>query len=321
MKLSIIIPMYNVELYIERCLMSCLKQDIPYEEYEIVVVNDGSPDGSLQIAERIAKDHNNITIISQPNGGLSAARNTGLSVAKGDYVWFVDSDDWIKENCFGRLLEQLYNQNLEALAICAANHVEEKDIRRFSFQENEVIKGVDAMLKGKCVCCAPFTIYKRDFLKDNDLSFYKGIFHEDNEFTYRAYYFLERLGYTNEILYFVYQNPNSITRSFNPKKSHDRIIVAKSLNNFMEKVEYDYKIIYYNQISLLINEALFDLLSTDNNEIINRFCDDMYDNRNIFKYLKKSNILKYKVEGFLFSLFPRKTYQVYRLMQKFNRKH
>lgn len=312
--------MYNVELYIERCLMSCLKQDIPYEDYEIVVVNDGSPDGSLQIAERIAKDSNNITIISQPNGGLSAARNTGLSVAKGDYVWFVDSDDWIKENCLGRLLEQLYNQNLEALAICAANHLEGKDIRRFSFQENEVIKGVDAMLKGKCVCCAPFTIYKRDFLKDNNLSFYKGIFHEDNEFTYRAYYFLERLGYTNDILYFVYQNPNSITRSFNPKKSHDRIIVANSLARFMSNIDKDYYIIYHNEIGLVLNNALFDLLESEK-RITDVFSQDMYKNKHLFTHLIHSNIKKYKIEGLLFSLFPKHTVSIYKLMQKFNRKH
>lgn len=189
MKLSIIIPMYNVELYIERCLISCLKQDISCEDYEIIVVNDGSPDGSLQIAERIASQNKNIKIISQQNGGLSDARNTGLSVAKGDYVWLVDSDDWIKENCLGKLLKQLYNQNLEALAICAANYIEGKEVRRFLFQDNEIIKGADAMLRGKCVCCAPFTIYKREFLKNNDLLFYKGIFHGDNEFTYRSYYF------------------------------------------------------------------------------------------------------------------------------------
>lgn len=95
-KLSIIIPVYNVELYIEKCLQSCLSQDIPYDEYEIIVVNDGSPDGSLAIAESIAKTTTNMTIISQKNGGLSAARNTGMSVAKGEYIWFVDSDDWIE---------------------------------------------------------------------------------------------------------------------------------------------------------------------------------------------------------------------------------
>lgn len=317
MKLSIIIPMYNVELYIERCLMSCLKQDISYEDYEIIVVNDGSPDGSLQIAERIASQNKNIKIISQPNGGLSDARNTGFSVAKGDYVWFVDADDWIKENCLGKLLEQLYNQNLEALAMCAANYIEGKDVRRFSFQENEIIKGADAMLKGKCVCCAPFTIYKREFLKNNELLFYKGIFHEDNEFTYRAYYFLERLGYTNEILYFVFQNQNSITRSFNPKKSHDRIIVANSLRRFSKKVEGKYLPIYHHQIGQVLNNALYDLLGAEKG-IIDAFNRDMYNNRHLFGHLIKSDVMKYKLEGVLFKIFPRKTFSVYKLMQKFN---
>lgn len=311
--------MYNVELYIERCLMSCLKQDIPYEDYEIVVVNDGSPDGSLQIAERIAKDHNNITIISQPNGGLSAARNTGLSVAKGDYVWFVDSDDWIKENCLKRVLRQLYKNNLEALAISRAWIRKGNIVYPPIYNHLGVMSGKEALLKRNVIACAPFTIYSREFLNKNNLRFYKGIYHEDNEFTFRSYYYLSNVAFTDDVLYFVYQNPNSITQVFNPKKSHDRIIVAKSLNNFIEKVDFNYKIIYYNQISLLLNEALFDLLDTNNNEIIDGFCDDMYSNRNLFKYLKKSNILKYKVEGFLFSLFPRKTYQVYKLLQKFNR--
>lgn len=309
--------MYNVELYIERCLMSCLKQDVPYGDYEIIVVNDGSPDGSLQIAERIAKDYNNITILSQPNGGLSAARNTGLSVAKGDYVWFVDSDDWIKENCLGKLLECLYHDNLDALAICAAYHIDGKDVRRFSFQGNEIIKGADAMLKGKCVCCAQFTIYKREFLKNNDLLFYKGIFHEDNEFTYRAYYFLERLGYTNEIFYFTFQNPNSITRTFNPKKSHDRIIVANSLRKFSKKVERKYLPIYHDQIGQVLNNALYDLLGAEKG-IIDAFNRDMYNNRHLFGHLIKSDVMKYKLEGVLFKIFPRKTFSVYKLMQKFN---
>lgn len=317
MNLSIIIPMYNVELYIERCLSSCLKQNIPYEDYEIVVVNDGSPDGSLQIAERIAKENNNIRIVSQSNGGLSAARNTGLSVAKGDYVWFVDSDDWIKENCLKEIIERLYKDNLEALAICAANHIDGKNERRFSFKDNTIIKGKDAMLKNKCVCCAPFTIYKRMFLSDNNLSFYEGIFHEDNEFTFRAYYFLERLGYTNEILYFVYQNQNSITRSFNPKKSHDRIIVANSLHKFMNNIEYDYFNIYHNQIGQLLNTAMYDLLKAEK-KITDLFDKDMYKNRHLFKHLKQSSILKYKIEGFLFYIFPKRTTYIYKIMQIFN---
>ena len=309
--------MYNVELYIERCLMSCLKQDIPYEDYEIVVVNDGSPDGSLQIAERIAEEYNNISIISQPNGGLSAARNTGLSVAGGDYVWFVDSDDWIEDNCLSRVTERLYKYNLDALAICAANNINGDNIRRFSYCENGVLKGADAMLYGKCVCCVPFTIYKRQVLIDNDLCFFRGIFHEDNEFTYRAYYYLNKIGYTDEILYYVYQNQNSITRSFNPKKSHDRIIVANNLRRFSEKVEKKYMPIYHYQVGQVLNNALYDLLGAKKN-IIDNFNKDMYDNRHLFIHLIKSDVLKYKLEGVLFKIFPKKTFLIYELMQKLN---
>ena len=97
-KLSIIIPVYNVENYVGKCLESCLNQDIPKNEYEIIVVNDGTKDNSVQVIEKYITPENNIRLIHRKNGGLSAARNTGLKEAKGEYVWFVDSDDWIENN-------------------------------------------------------------------------------------------------------------------------------------------------------------------------------------------------------------------------------
>ena len=308
--------MYNVELYIERCLMSCLKQDVPYGDYEIIVVNDGSPDGSLQIAERIAKDYNNITIISQPNGGLSAARNTGLSVAKGEYVWFIDSDDWIKENCLKRVLGQLYKNNLEALAISRAWIRKGNIVYPPIYNHLGVMSGKEALLKRNVIACAPFTIYSREFLNKNNLRFYKGIYHEDNEFTFRSYYYLSNVAFTDDVLYFVYQNPNSITQVFNPKKSYDLIIVANNLLDFMHIVEDDYKIIYYNEIGALLNAALNGLLNADES-VINEFNKCMNKNRHLFKYLLKSNILKYKLEGVLFILFSCNTYDIYKLIQRF----
>lgn len=98
MKLSIIIPTYNVQDYLERCISSCLNQNIDINSYEIIVVNDGSQDKSLSIAQKLAAVYNNISIISQSNAGLSAARNKGLSLAQGEYVWFIDADDAIKTN-------------------------------------------------------------------------------------------------------------------------------------------------------------------------------------------------------------------------------
>ena len=115
MKLTIIIPIYNVEPYIKRCLMSCILQDSSLgEEYEIICVNDGTKDKSAEIAKEIALSYNGVVVIDQENGGLSSARNTGLSYARGEYVWFVDSDDYIEENCLPRILSYL-NEDLDIL--------------------------------------------------------------------------------------------------------------------------------------------------------------------------------------------------------------
>jgi len=104
MKLSIIIPVYNVEQYLEKCLQSVIRQDIPENDYEIIVVNDGSTDQSAEIIERFAKIQSNIKSIEKTNGGVSSARNAGLRVAQGEYLMFIDSDDSIKEYCLKNLL-------------------------------------------------------------------------------------------------------------------------------------------------------------------------------------------------------------------------
>ena len=117
MLLSIIVPIYNVEKYVEKCIRSCEAQDISKEDYEIVVINDGSPDNSLKIVERIADEFPNIKIISQPNKGLSAARNTGMRNASGDYYMFVDSDEWIAEKWLGKICSKLRTEQPDALAI------------------------------------------------------------------------------------------------------------------------------------------------------------------------------------------------------------
>ena len=94
-KLSIIIPVYNTEEYLPRCLNSCLEQDLLANEYEIIAINDGSSDNSLQILNAYALKYPNIRVINQENRGLGATRNRGLNLAIGEYIWFVDSDDWV----------------------------------------------------------------------------------------------------------------------------------------------------------------------------------------------------------------------------------
>ena len=97
-KISLIVPVYNVEDFVARCLNSLLEQNMSYEDYEIIIVNDGSTDSSLEIIQPYLEKYPNCKLIDKPNGGLSSARNAGLNVALGEYIWFVDSDDFIMPN-------------------------------------------------------------------------------------------------------------------------------------------------------------------------------------------------------------------------------
>lgn len=114
-QLSIIIPVYNTGKYLDDCLTSLLHQDIPHEQYEIICVNDGSTDNSLEILNGYASDNENIQVIDQQNAGHAAARNVGLQAAQGRYVWFVDSDDYIDAGCLGFLLRILNENQIDFL--------------------------------------------------------------------------------------------------------------------------------------------------------------------------------------------------------------
>lgn len=319
MKISLVIPVYNVEKYVEKCLRSCLDQDISYEEYEIIIINDGTKDNSLEIVERIAKDYSNVSIISQKNAGLSAARNKGLSLAKGEYVWFIDSDDWIKSQSLRKITDFCIENSLDALSISAANVIGDSIERRSNYKSNDIFNGKDVLKMGVINVSAPFTIYKRDYLIENKLFFTEGIFHEDSEFTPRAYYYLNKISFLDDICYFVRQNPTSITRTPNSKKAFDCIIVAKCLSDFSENINQDLKIQFDNFISLIINNSLHNTyeMSKKNRKELNQF---IFKYKFLFKHLLKSSRLKYKMEGILFYIWPKKTIQVYQIIQKLNLK-
>lgn len=320
LKLSIVVPVYNVEKYIEKCLRSCAEQNVSPNDYEIIVINDGSPDNSLEIVERVAKDYRNVIVVSQENKGLSEARNKGLSLARGDYIWFVDSDDWIEKNCLERLLDLCFQHHLDILHFCAANAIGEECVRRYSYStaSDDVMPGKEALLKGVHSPCAPFSIYKRNFLLDNALSFYPGIFHEDSEFMPRAWYAAKKVLLIDDICYYTNQNPNSITRSVNPKKAFDIIKVCESLDKFCMSVDDKYKIYFHNEISMYINNSLsnsYAMGSSDDRKLNLEWKNHSY----LFKHLRLSNKQKYHLEYYLFCIFPFYC-QIYKLIQHLNRR-
>jgi glycosyltransferase involved in cell wall biosynthesis len=242
-ELSIIVPVYNVESYLERCIVSLLNQDIELSQYEILLVNDGSTDESLAVAQQLEKESDNVRIISQKNQGLSGARNTGIKNASGKYVWFVDADDYIEHNCLKQLLDEADNFNVDAYAFL------EKKISDGSIEFElhckqilplgKVIDGKWATLHGfyPCSSCAYF--FNREFLQKNGLFFILGITHQDVEFTTRAITVAKRIVFTDYAPYYYDFNPNSLSKSKSREKQRkyilDEVLVAYYIKSYAQK--------------------------------------------------------------------------------------
>ena len=231
-KLSIIIPVYNGEEYIDRCLQSCLRQDIPADSYEIVVVDDGSTDSSNVILSRYAMEHANVVVLTQSNKKQGAARNYGLSKAQGEYIWFVDSDDWIEANCLGRLLALCDDNGIEVLAIDRIN----TDGK--SFQEklrntpaDKIFSGLDffKVLNNNLAIC--LYLWRRELLLRHKLRFVEGVVHEDTEFIPCALFYAKSVLYSRQPVYYVYCRPGSTTRKASLQRCLDLITVADSISS------------------------------------------------------------------------------------------
>lgn len=314
MILSIIIPVYNVEQFVEKCIRSCEDQDVLSSEYEIVVVNDGSPDNSLDIVTRLASEFDNIKVFSKVNGGLSSARNYGMEHSSGDYIMFLDSDDWIASNCLKKLTKQLIDERPDCLRICAADVIGDEYRRRTTYHNLAPRAGRDEITR-KLSPCAPFTIWSSSFLHQYELKFYEGIYHEDLEFTPRAFYQAKKMSFTNDIIYYVYQNPNSITRTVNPKKAYDMVnVVAPHLYDFSKHIEPAYQPLFYDLVCIAINAAMDQALlcnKSERQDIQSLICEKKW-----FRHcLNNSPTRKYHLEAFMFWLFPKHQLVVYKILQ------
>ena len=229
-RLSLIVPVYNVEKYLSKCLDSCLNQTGVMINYEIIIINDGSPDGSLKIAKEYADKHSNIRVISQENMGLSGARNNGINAANGDYVWFIDSDDWIERNSIS-IIQSFLN---------GADVVCQRSYYRNIGKEVVVLSSCCEGNKGKDIISSRFDakaqlyIYKKRYLMDNDLVFKLGIYHEDLQFTPRALYSAKTVCCVDQPLYHYLLRGNSISTTINPKRVYDLMDTFADLEFFAE---------------------------------------------------------------------------------------
>lgn len=260
MFISIIVPAFNVELYIKRCIESICHQDISPEMYEVIIINDGSTDDTLlEIKSQISKYETlNIKLIDKPNGGLSSARNAGLQSASGEYVWFVDSDDYIAHNCLSSIFRDINShKQLDVLAfnmeyVYADGHSSRNDRR---LDENKYLSGNELYFKDfrYPYSGVQFSIYRRSYLNSIELQFKEGILFEDILYTTLLLASNPKCVFVDKIYYHYYIRPESITNSKSSvKKCLDCLVIADELYKHIKIKEYYNVSVLYNQIARLM---------------------------------------------------------------------
>lgn len=217
-RLSIIVPFYNVEKYIEQCIRSLYSQDIPYEEYEVICVDDCSPDGSRAIVERLQKEFPTLLLLLPQNRCLGGARNIGLKSAKGHYIWYVDSDDYIEPNCLGRLLMAAEETHVDILHFDYYSLATSGQVCRKVEPYVECIRnGIDFVLDesherwySKCPVVWR-RLHKREFLLENNLFFVEKMMYEDTDLSLYMFVITNRVRHIDMCPYIHRVNTESIT--------------------------------------------------------------------------------------------------------------
>lgn len=302
MFLSIVIPIYKVEEYLEQCLDSVLKQST-LVEFEVIAVNDGSPDKCGDILNKYMKRYPNLNVIHQQNQGLSVARNNGLNSARGEYVWFIDSDDWIEPGSLMAIADAL--QSKPDILQIRFNFVwADKIITNYQYIWVDSISGCSAYLRGGLPAPAQFTIVRRSLLFENNLRFYPGILHEDTEYKPKLAIVAQTAACLDKPIYNYRQRESgNIMSTYGLRNARDLITGCLSIVDFISLRPYDeqeYEVVG-DAIGANINHLLNRLAhykGSDYEKIIKL----LKDNKDLFQWMRKSNKWKYRIEAIFFGL-------------------
>lgn len=238
--------MYNVAPYVERCIRSLEDQDIPKEEYELICVNDGSPDNCREIVEGLQKEFPNIILINQENQGVSRARNNGIETASGKYLLFIDPDDYVEARVLNEKINHLTDNDLD-VGITGYTILSEDFKIEYKYDPlvntNEVLSGIDyadRYMTGRTEIRDPHRswsiFFKTTFIKDNDLYYLPDVpYLEDGELIYRILCLAKRVSYIAKPFYLRTTRPGSATHSrlfVSDKAIKGFIKAAKNLKEF-----------------------------------------------------------------------------------------
>ena len=301
-KISIIIPVYNTEQYIAQCLKSCTNQTADQNNYEIIVVNDGSTDNSLNVIKHFAQKYKNITIISQKNQKQGAARNNGLKIAKGEYIWFIDSDDWIEPSAIFEIINYLNNHNLDVLRFDGADHYTYNDTPKLKpchHIPDHIYCRHQALLENEFEIMVMFYVFNKHFLQSNKINFIENIFYEDNEFMLRIFEKCSTFAYLKKYFYNVLLRENSTIRSNDYSRKLDIIVVIESyieyikINNLNPEVQY----IFLIHLVRCINAILSGTRKSE--DIFNKAIELLSNIEGIYPYVRNSKSYFHIIEFYL----------------------
>lgn len=264
MLISVVVPVYNVENYLKECIDSIISQEC--HNIEIILVDDGSTDGSGLICDEYGQTYDNINAIHKINGGLSDARNLGITASKGDYILFIDSDDYIGENTIGELIKSLEQNKMPDVVFLEAYKIypdkrkeslgDKYDKNRINGQEKEVVMDHIASLP-KFPGSACTKLVKADLIKRNNLYFEKGLLSEDIDWTIGLLLKAESFAYCDAPYYYYRQNRiGSITNSISSKTVESLLCIIRkwaskeNVNKYQKQINaflaYEYVVAIYN---------------------------------------------------------------------------
>lgn len=288
-KVSVIVPIYNVEKYLEKCINSLLSQTL--EDIQIILVNDGSKDNSGNIAREYEKNNKNrIIYVEKENGGLSDARNYGLKYATGDFIAFLDSDDYIEKNAY----EEMYDKAIEE----NADYVECDFIWEFPnkirVDKQYPYKNKKEMLSFVRVV-AWNKLIKSQLITDNNLEFPKGLRYEDVEFTYKLIPFVNKFAYVDKPFIHYVQREGSIANVQNERTAEiftvlDNVIEFYKKNNIYEEYRDELE---YNYARYLLCSSLKRMCKIKDKTIREKLLTESWERLNLnFPNWKENVILK-----------------------------
>ncbi|MDE5978024.1 MAG: glycosyltransferase [Turicibacter sp.] len=310
--ISIIVPVYNTNDLIERCIVPIL--ELNDDTIELICVNDGSKDHSLEILKNIQLKYERMIIVDQKNGGLSNARNNGLKVAKGKYILFLDSDDWLDLEEFFKL-KAYCKEDYEIIHGNFNYTYDDKASIRNKLQYEGVLSGQDflstALLTNQFSMPVWINLYKRSFLLNHHLLFMEGIYHEDEEFNPRAFSLAKSVMSKNIYFYSYYQRPNSITNngSNEERRFLDILKISESISDFIESCSFnrEYTRVIQTYLALLIISGY---IRIHNKEIASKYYPMMKEMRLYQQIYSKKT--PFRVVSLMLKYCPHLFFKIYR---------